>query len=101
MEALKPKIFLWCVATGTGSEYVTGSTLGGEVIGYALSEDGEILASHVSSNRDYAKHDMGWTSGWKHDHYKEKYPNGYELVWVDDPHTDQEFQTAYNKGNCL
>lgn len=29
-----------------------------DVIGYALAEDGECLAQHLSSNIDWSKHDM-------------------------------------------
>ena len=63
-----------------------------DVIGMALSEDGYELASHLSSNIDFLKHDMGLTSKWKHDTYKEHYPDGYELVWVEDWKTDPRIQ---------
>ena len=56
----------------------------GWVLVCAIDEDGIILASHTSSSIEWAKHDIGLTSDWKHELYKKKYPNGYELVWLDD-----------------
>jgi hypothetical protein len=71
---VKGKIFLWCnPAAGWGER---------DVIGYAIAEDGEGLASHLSSSESFARHDMGLTSTWKHDVYAAKYPDGYELVWL-------------------
>lgn len=49
----------------------------------AISEDGEVLAEHCSSSEGYAKHDIGIGSTIKHELYKKKYPEGYELVWLD------------------
>jgi hypothetical protein len=88
---MKPKIFLWCVpASGWGPS---------DVIGYALAEDGTGLASHLSSNELFSKHDMGLTSDWKHKTYKEHYPDGFELVWIDDAERggNPEFEEAYQK----
>lgn len=51
----------------------------------ALDENGKCAAGHVSSSLGFAKHDIGVTSDWKHDKYRELYPQGYELEWVDDP----------------
>lgn len=65
-----------------------------DVIGEALAEDGIGLASHLSSNIDFSKHDMGLTSDWKHDTYAEHYPDGYELEWVADPATHKGWQKA-------
>lgn len=53
----------------------------------AVSEDGVVLATHLSSNQTWAQHDLGITSGRQHDKYKRYYPNGYELEWVTDPST--------------
>ncbi|MGG3987432.1 hypothetical protein [Bacillus smithii] len=60
----------------------------------ALAEDGHVLAEHVSSNEYWAKHDIGVTSDWKHDSYKSFYPNGYEVVWLDDPLADERCVAA-------
>jgi len=81
----KAKIYLTCFRGGFSS---------GDVIGQALAEDGEALASHLSSNESWAKHDMGLTGDWKHEIYGEHYPDGYELVWIDDPSTDPRWQDA-------
>jgi hypothetical protein len=69
----KPKIFVW-VNSGRGTDWQ---------FGVALAEDGTCLASHVSSSRDWFLHDMGvLPDGWKHDKYREHYPDGYEVVEV-------------------
>lgn len=91
---MKGKIYLWCVPLGTGSGIVHGSTPGGDVVGFAMSEDGEGLTSHYSSSVEFSKHDMGLVSDWKHDVYKEKYPDGYELEWVDNPDLHEDFKKA-------
>lgn len=66
----------------------------GDVIVRALAEDGTHLAAHFSSSVRWAKHDIGITSDWKHEHYKKHYPDSYELVWVDDPETHEDIQPA-------
>lgn len=67
----------------------------------ALCEDGRCLAGHVSSNEGFARHDIGMTSDWKHDHYKKHCPDGYELVWVDDPVGHVGLNEAYKKNQLL
>lgn len=96
------KIFLWCVPTHSGGRMVNGSTVSGNVIGYALAEDGTGLCSHLSSNEDFSKHDMGLTSNWKHDIYQEHYPDGYELEWVTNFH-HPGFEQAFklNQGKYI
>lgn len=78
------KIYLACFSSGFGSD----------VIGYALGEDGQGLASHLSSNSEWSKHDMGLTSDWKRDHYMKIYPEGCELIWIDNPDLDERWQKA-------
>ncbi len=71
------RIFLWAApATGWGVD---------DLIGYAMTETGRVLATHLSSSYDWAKHDLGLTSDWKHEKYRAACPHGYELVWLDDP----------------
>lgn len=62
----------------------------------AIAEDGEVLAQHCSSSAGYAKHDIGIGSTIKHDIYKAKYPEGYELVWLegDQLQTNTNFRKA-------
>jgi hypothetical protein len=68
----------------------------------ALAEDGEALAGHCSSNVGFARHDIGFTSDWKHDEYSKHYPNGYELVWLDDnDRKDAEFLQACENNSRL
>jgi len=91
------KIYLYCVALHTGSGRVNGSSVGGDVIGYALAEDGKCLASHLSSDEWYSKHDMGLTSDWKHKLYAEHYPEGYTLEWIKEKDLDNHegFKEAF------
>ena len=55
----------------------------GDVGCVAVSEDGHGLGGHLSSNKEWAVHDMGITSDWKHNGYHAYYPAGYELIWLD------------------
>ena len=71
------KIYLTAFPTGGGSGH-------GDVLGCAMTEDGHVLAEHLSSNVSFAKHDMGLTSDWKHDRYATHCPDGFELEWVED-----------------
>lgn len=64
--------------------FVNGRFANGDVISQAIAEDGTPLGSHLSSNESFAKHDMGITSTWKHEHYAAHYPDGFDVVWVDD-----------------
>lgn len=89
------KIYLYCVPLGTGSGNVQDSTVGGDVMGYALAEDGKCLASHLSSDKWFSQHDLGLTSDWKHDKYNAHYPDGFELEWVDDPDVHEGWKKAF------
>lgn len=54
-----------------------------ECKGITVSEDGEVLAAHLSSTIDFLKHDLGVTSNWKHDIYDKKYGSGkWSIEWV-------------------
>lgn len=66
-----PKIFAFSNIIGGG---------GGECL--AVAEDGKVLASHWCSNEAWASHDLGVTSDWKHEHYQQHYPDGYEMEFV-------------------
>jgi hypothetical protein len=92
------KIFVYGVPTGTGSNIVQDSTVGGDVFAFALAEDGTVLTSHYCSSMGFAKHDIGLTSDLKHEIYKEHYPDGYELEWIEFGDLDghEGFQAALN-----
>lgn len=95
------KIYLAAFATGGGSGVVHGSTPGGDVLGCALAEDGTCLAEHLSSSVGFAQHDLGLTSDWKHENYQKHAPDGFELIWIDDPKTDPRWQDALGKNRAL
>lgn len=67
----------------------------------ALCEDGHALAGHISSTEWFAKQDIGINSDDKHQHYKDHCPNGYELIWVDDPANSPHVSSAYAKNQEL
>ena len=77
--------------------FLTSPESRGDVTALAVAEDGDEIAFHISSSVGFAKYDMGLnehpTGGRdgqslyrspKHKYYAQKYPEGYELVWVDD-----------------
>ena len=56
-----------------------------DVLVRAIAEDGEVLASHLSSSEEWAKIDIRHHT--KLEKYTKKYPEGYTLEWVDNyPH---------------
>lgn len=87
----KPKIYLWAAEFQWGH----GDRVHTDYLAYAMAEDGTGLCSHLSSTVGWAKHDVGLTSNWKHDLYDKHYPNGYELVWLDDPEKDEGWKKAF------
>lgn len=70
----KPKIYV----------FVNSRWADGDLVSAAVAEDGTFLASHVSSNVQFARGDMGlhekhaWSK--KREGYEKHYPDGYELV---------------------
>lgn len=90
----KPKIYLYCLLSRHWSP---------DVIGYALAEDGEMLASHVSSSPDWSRHDMGFISDWKHEAYFRKYPGGFDMVWLNEDELDRHpgFQLAWQRHKAM
>lgn len=74
MSDTKPKIYVWC--NSCSHQWHSG---------IAMAEDGRVLAGHMSSNHSFQRHDMGVErSDWKHDKYNAHYPDGWELVYVED-----------------
>lgn len=84
----KPKPRIFCFINSSNFPHAINTA--------ALSEDGHFLASRTSSDLYWAKHDIGITSDWKHEYYKEHYPDGYDLVWLDGiPTQYPEVMAAY------
>ena len=56
----------------------------GDAVGIAISDDGIVIASHVSSSESWCKHDLGMNgkSNWKHDIYDKEFPDGWECEFV-------------------
>jgi len=81
-----PKIFAFCNGGSPGWLSME-----------ALAEDGEFLAGHICSDKGFGPHDMGVTSNWKHPEYRKHYPDGFEVVWVDDAMTHVGLNEAYAK----
>lgn len=79
------RIFL-LINEGKGTDWVSS---------IALAEDGTYLAGHISSDTEWAKHDIGLTSDWKHDLYRAHYPDGYEVEWVENPLDHSGVMSAY------
>lgn len=97
----KPVIFVFAQPTDPkrgmdqqGAEDQGVENFYGDVCGTALSCDGEVLTGHLSSSMGWFRNDMGLTGTRKHDEYKKKYPQGYELVEVSYPPTGEGFQKA-------
>lgn len=81
---MKQKIYVYAELLGIKS-CVRDAEPCGDTKGYAVVRNGDkfkVIESHWSSGVEWTKHDMGITSDWKHDVYKELYPEGYELVWL-------------------
>ncbi len=55
----------------------------GEVTGFALAEDGRLIASHVFPTAEKARIRMERPTKI----YREVHPDGYDVEWVDDPTT--------------
>lgn len=77
----KPKIYIFCNQKGCDGRGMWHA-------GYAMAEDGTPLASHVSSSHGFIRADLGnqrlGYKGFTRDkEYDAKYPDGYEVVWVE------------------
>lgn len=93
MDNIKPPTKIFCfIQSGKDTDWV--STI-------AICEDGHCLAEHLSSDNCLALQDIGMTSDMKHDRYKEHCPDGYDLVWLDDPANSPELDAAYAKNQEL
>lgn len=77
----------------------------GDAVGIAISENGNVIASHVSSSESWCKHDLGMDgkSNWKHDVYDEEFPDGweYEFVSLDDIDNHEGLQLALERNKNI
>lgn len=83
---MKPKIFVFC--NNCAPEWHSVA---------ALSEDGCFIAGHVCSHHAYINDDMGFTSDWKHKSYNRHYPDGWELVFVEDARNHSDLDAAHKR----
>lgn len=65
-------------------------------MGYALAENGQCIATHRSSNEGFAKIDMN-----KPDIYSKCFPDGYELIWIEDAEADNRWLSAMIKHKTI
>ncbi len=68
-----PRIYVWCNSCSHQWHTMV-----------ALAEDGAGISGHVCSSHGFAGYDMGFNSEQKHERYDEHYPDGWELIWVED-----------------
>ena len=83
---MTPKIFTYCYGIPVFPDDVAGA---------ALSEDGRVLVSHISSNPNWSRLDLQHPAA--RNAYAAYYPDGYELVWLGyepDPAVYPEFAAA-------
>ena len=67
---------------------------GSNWVGVAISEDGNVLGSHVSSDESWLRYDLGMVEGnrskWRDEKFLVHYPDGYETEYV-----IQEYQDGH------
>lgn len=89
-----PKIFVFCNNAGCTNQGDWHSMVG-------IAEDGAELAGHICSQHGWATHDMGIAeNGWKRDVYAKHYPNGFEVLWVEDPDKHEGLQAAFRAADA-
>ena len=81
---MKPKIFIFCNSCEGDFHSIR-----------ALAEDGCFIAGHVCTNHGFIAQDMGLTGTKKHYIYSLHYPNGYELIYVENPKDHLGLKAAY------
>jgi hypothetical protein len=91
----KPKIYA----------FQTGGGLDRDVYGMALAEDGQVLTSHLSTNLDYLKGDLGFLETSmgkiKREKFAEHYPDGFEVIWLDNPQEDAGYMAALARNQAM
>lgn len=73
--------------------YLYSQPIGGMWYSVAVTEDGEIIAHHSSSDEGFAFHDM--TTDDKLSLYWNKYPDGFSLEWVSE--SKEEWPTGFRR----
>lgn len=66
----------------------------GDAVGYTITEDGDVVGSHISSCEAWANHDL-----YKPLDFDALFPNGWdhEFVWIHNRDTHLGFQEALRK----
>jgi len=72
----------------------------------AMAEDGHVLGRHCSSSRYFCQLDLGIygltiQSVEQVTAYHKHYPDGYQLVWVEDPRMSLDLEKAYELNQAL
>lgn len=60
---------------------------------FATTDEGHVLTSDISITENMAKADMGITTNKKHDIYNQKYPNGWEIIWITEPDKSSKWKS--------
>jgi hypothetical protein len=81
--------------------FITRPPKNGLVDTVAIAECGHILANHTSSDIHWAKHDLGVTSTRNHDIYSKHCPDGFQVIWVDNPHDHPGFHEALKRNEII
>lgn len=98
----KPKIFVFCTGRVPADlRRGTGANILNRLVGKAVAEDGTELGGRFSSTTRWLKLDMGiHSSCGLHEKYAAHYPNGYELVWLDEPDASPELRAAVKRAEA-
>lgn len=85
--------------------YIKGRWGSGNVSVEALAEDGHVLGGHISSSVAFGKRDIGYLPGTflerRHEQFKQHYPDGFEVVWIDSPESDERYIAAVKRNHAL
>lgn len=95
---IEGKPFVFCFIIGEWGSDRAGR---GDVSAVALAEDGIQLQAWTSSNREWAMHDLGVSSGRNHDVYRKHYPEGFNVVWIEDTKRDLRVVAAFERRRVL
>lgn len=93
----RPKIFIvveWQQGNVEGVVNKYNKIRDGDIAGVAIAQDGQVLASHLSTNKGWLRSDLGLTSKSKHDLYESKYPKGYEIIDCINSTNNEELEFA-------